>query len=289
MADPCTRDFSVNLPLLMLCLPALAPAPCCSPAFDPARPALQVPELQPFDHEHGLWTRVLSRHVKGDRFDYQALSESRGELDLYLLALRGVAAEELAGWTREQRCAFWINAYNAYTVHLVLMGYPLKDIRDLGSSASPVWQKDFIPLRHLDGGTDGELISLERIEQRILRPGFEDARVHAALDRASRSSPPRRSEAFAAERLDAQLDDQARRWLADPARNRFRSAQRRLEVSAIFEWFESDFERDAGSVPAWIARYAPREESAWLADAEEIAIDHLPYSWELDDVERPKR
>lgn len=252
-------------------------------------PRPQAPELQPFDQEHALWTRILGQHVQGDRFDYQALQESRGELDLYLLALRGMSAEEFAGWTREQRCAFWVNAYNAFGVHLVLTGYPLESIRDLGSAASPVWEKEFIPLGHLDGGTEAELISLERIEQRILRPRFEDARLHAALDRLARSSPPRRAEAFVAERLDAQLDHQARRWLADPARNRFDAAQRRLELSAIFEWFESDFERDAGSVRAWVARYAPEGEAGWLGDEQALEIDHLPFSWALDDVERQKR
>src|SRR5262245_35228648 len=102
-----------------------------------------------FDHAHSAWTAVLARCVKGDRFDYAALSESRGPLDEYLLQLRGVRAEDFAAWTREQRFAFWLNAYNAFTVHVVLTRYPVKSILSIGTEQEPVWEKAFIPLGHL--------------------------------------------------------------------------------------------------------------------------------------------
>lgn len=269
-------------PLLAL---ALASAAACAEPLDVPIP-LAAARVQdgPFDHAHARWSAVLDAHLRDGRFDYRALAESRGELDQYLLDLRGVQREELAAWTREQRYAYWINAYNAFTVHLVLSRYPIASIQDLGTAAAPVWKKEFVPLGHLWGEGTTELISLDTIEHRILRPQFEDARVHAAVNCASASCPPLAPEAFRADALEAQLDARARAWLADPAFNRFDAERRRAEVSAIFDWFESDFARDAGSVEAWLARYSPAEAAAWLGDGEEVEIDHLPYDWKLNDV-----
>lgn len=265
-------------------------APASGPAAGPEAGAQDGLPAESFDHDYTVWSGLLERHVRGDRFDYRALSESRGALDEVLLSMRGVRADDFEGWTREQRYAFWINAYNAFTLHLVLTRYPLPSIRDLGTMISPVWKKKFIPLGHLvpgSPGEDGSKISLDTVEHGILRPVFEDARVHAAVNCASESCPPLRAGAFTAQGLDAQLDEQARAWLADPQRNRFLPGKRRAEVSAIFDWFEADFVRDAGSVAGWLAEYGPREHADWLRDGERVKIDHLDYSWKLNDVERP--
>jgi len=242
-----------------------------------------------FDHAHAAWTRVLARCVKGERFDYKLLSASRGVLDEYLLRLRGVQERDFATWTREQRLAFWINAYNAFTVQLVLTRYPIQSIQDIGTEAEPVWEKAFIPLGHLIGKLEAEKISLDTLEHEILRAQFEDARVHAALRRAAESGPPLRAEAYQAEKLERQLDLQARAWLADPRLNRFDRERGRVQLSALFDWREADFVRDADSLQAWLARFAPEDERAWLRDAETLEIDYLPFSWKLDDLEREQR
>ena len=261
-----------------------------NPTAPRAAPAAQVPEQDLlFDHAHAVWTRILERCVRGDRFDYRVLSESRGPLDEYLLRLRAVQAGELAEWTREQRFAFWINAYNAFTVHAVLTRYPVESIEEVGTEDEPVWERRLAPLGHLLGGTEAELISLARIEDEVLRPLFEDARVHAALARAARSGPPLRAEAYQAERLELQLDEQARAWLAAPHLNRFDRESCRVETSAILNWRRADFERDAGSLRAWIERYAPQSEAAWLAEAEQLDLEALPFDWKLNDVEREER
>ncbi len=252
--------------------------------------APQVPEQDlTFDHAHAAWTAVLARCVQGDRFDYQALSESRGPLDEYLLRLRGVRAEDFATWTREQRFAFWINAYNAFTVHIVLTRYPVKSILSIGSEQEPVWEKAFIPLGHLIGEAEAAPLSLDALENRILRPQFEDARVIAALQRAAESGPPLRADAYQADLLENQLDQQALAWLAEPRLNRFDREHHKIEISELFDWREQDFVHEAGSVHAWITRYAPKDELDWLEKAETVELQPLPFSWKLNDVEREPR
>jgi hypothetical protein len=249
----------------------------------------QEPARAGFDQAHTLWTEVLKANVKGDRFDYKALLENRGKLDQYLGELQSVTRDEFERWTKEQRCAFWINAYNAYTVHLVIKNYPLESIKDVGGLLRSVWDKSFIPLGQLFPGEEKKELSLNNIEHDVLRPKFKDARIHAAINCASRSCPPLRAEAFVADRLDAQLDEQVRAWLGDATRNRFERDKKRIQISQIFQWFHEDFERDKGSVRAWVETYAPAKEAEWLKLEKNVDVSYLDYSWKLNDIDRPKR
>jgi hypothetical protein len=242
-----------------------------------------------FDHSHAALTELLRAHVAGDRVDYKALLEQRAALKAYLKRLEAVSPEELTGFSRDQQHAYWINAYNAYTLAKVLSRYPIESIKDLGSLVTSVWDQRWIPLEahHPKGARGkGEKLSLNDIEHEILRPRYKDARVHAAINCASQGCPPLADEAYVAERLDEQLTRAARAWLADPARNRYDRAKGTLHLSKVFDWFKEDFVRDAGSVQAWVARYAPAAEAEWIAKAEKPKIEHLDYSWKLNDVQR---
>jgi hypothetical protein len=202
-----------------------------------------------------------------------------------LAELRGVTPGELAKWTREQQLAFWIDVYNAHVVALVVESYPIASIEDLGDEAMPVWKKRFVDLpAHHPSGKPGKL-SLDDVEHGILRAKFADARIHAAICCAAEGCPPLRPEAFVAARLSKQLDEQCRKWLSDAERNRFDRERGRVELSKVFEWFASDFERDAGSVLAWVAHYAPEAEAEWLRESKP-KLAYLPYSWKLNDVRR---
>jgi len=168
----------------------------------------------------------------------------------------------------------------------VIDNYPLKSIRKLDGAfgLKGVFDKDFIPMKaHHPEGKDEEL-SLNDIEHGILRKKFRDARVHAAINCASKSCPPLRAEAFTAEKLDAQLDEQMRAFVNDPARNRIDPAKKELEISEIFKWFEEDFERDAKSVKEFLVRYVPPERAELVRNAK---IRYLDYDWDLNDV--PKK
>lgn len=275
---------------LALCLLAFWAA--CQPASEPAalRSGLGPGSVQgsgrpstTFDHSHGLWNTILREHVEGDRFDYAGLEADRAKLDAYLAELAAVTPATLLSWSEAQRFAFWINAYNAFTVERVVDAYPLESIRDLDKllGLTSVFEQRFIPLNALHPDGKDEKLSLEDVEHRILRVRFRDARLHAAINCASESCPPLANEAFVAERLNEQLETRMRAFLADPKRNRFDHEKNRLLLSPIFKWFDGDFERDAGSVRAYVARFAPAGEAELV---ERAKIDYLDYSWELNDA-----
>lgn len=232
--------------------------------------------------DHARWTDILVQYVQGDTFDYKSLAKEAWKLDRYLSTLTAVKADDFAKWSRKERYAFWINVYNAWTVKRVLDGYPVASIRDLGDEKVSVWDRDLVPLGALAPDLQKEKLSLNDIENKILRPVFKDARVHAAINCASEGCPPIQAAAFTAEKLDEELDRAVKAWLADPKRNRFDAAKNTATVSQVFEWFADDFVRDAKSVQAWIAKYAPADQ-AWVAKAEKLEIKYLDYSWKLNE------
>jgi hypothetical protein len=245
--------------------------------------AAQQAAAPAFDHAHATWTEVLQTCVRDGGFDYAKLKRDRSKLDAYLAALRAVTPETLAGWNEKQRFAFWINTYNAFCIQKVIDNYPLKSIRRLDGAfgINTVFDKGFIPLKaHHPDGKDDEL-ALNDIEHGILRKRFKDARLHAAINCASASCPPLRAEAYTAEELDQQLEEQMRAFVDDPARNRIDPAKKELEISEIFKWFAEDFERDARSVKEYLIRFAPPEKAEFIRSAK---IRYLDYDWDLNDV-----
>ena len=265
------------------------PAAARSPAeASGAAPSQQAPDSRPaFDHRHGRWTAVLEKFVRPDGFDYAGLKRDPAELEAYLEELETVSAADVATWSTDQRFAFWVNVYNAYTVRLVVDAYPVGSIRDIRQLGDRVWDEPIIPLEGLRPDALPGALSLNQVEHEILRKRFADARLHAAVNCASESCPPLRAEAFTAEKLDEQLDEQTRTWLADPTRNRYDATSRRIEVSRIFEWFPADFEREAGNIPAWIARHAPAEHATWIAEEPAPTLAYLDYSWRLNAASKP--
>ena len=235
-----------------------------------------------FDQTHAAWTRVLQEHQRGANLNYGALKRDRSGLDAYLKNLEGVRAEEFSKWKRADRYAFWINAYNAYTVRIVVDNYPVDSIKSIGKEGT-IWDRAFIDLAPLFPKAKGKRLSLNDIEHQILRPEFKDARVHAAVNCASIGCPPLRKEAFTGEGLDGQLDSVVRAWLADATRNGFDSETQRAQVSQVFDWFKDDFVRDAGSVTKWLARYAPKKHQEWLL-RDRAALSFLDYDWKLNDA-----
>ena len=275
--------------LSALALTALLALPSCAEPAAPLRAQGGAPPpaaaAEEFDQTHALWAAVLKAHVHDDRFDYAKLKAEPAQLDQYLKALAGVDPKELAAWTREQRYAFWINAYNAFTIKKVVSNYPLKSIKDLDGALGlkSVFDDAFIALPGLHPEGKDERLSLNDIENGILRPEFKDARVHAAINCASISCPALSSEAFVADKLGKQLEERMRAFLADARRNRFDAGKGRAEVSEVFKWFKEDFERDAGGVREFLLRFAPKEAQELLKTAK---LEHLDYDWSLNDVER---
>ena len=225
-----------------------------------------------------LYDRLLERHTRavdevvGTRVDYRAIARSAGWKRLS----SQVRAARPSRLDREGRIAFWINAYNVLTIDLIVEHYPIASIRDIGSLFFPVWNREVATI-------DGRTVSLGEIEHEILRKAGEP-RIHAAIVCASTSCPPLARRAFRPERLDADLDDAMRRWLASPDKGVALDRERnRVRVSEIFDWFEEDFKAQGG-VLATIERFVSTNDAAWLRGAGASArIEYLDYDWTLND------
>ena len=244
-----------------------------------------------FDHAYANWEALLKKHVKWlpdnkqSRVNYKGFAADRAELKKVLEGMSAVSKADFDKWSKPQQMAFLINAYNAFTVEIILTKYPdLKSIKDLGSFVTPTWKKKFFTLL-------GEEHHLDWIEHEQLRPKYAEPRVHVAVNCASIGCPALFTEAFTAAKLDAQLEDGMRRFLGDSTRNRY--ADGRLEVSQIFKWFREDFEKGNkgfAKLEDVFAKYADQLAAA-PADREKIkaksvSISNLEYDWSLNDVGR---
>lgn len=248
-----------------------------------------------FDHGHGEWQALLERHVvvaadgHSSRVDDSGFKIELARLQADLDELAAVGRSEFEQWDRARRLAILINAYNAWTIDLVLRMYPALDsIRDLGGLFRSPWQKRFVVLL-------GETRNRDELEQQMIRAPsvFEEPRIHPALVCASVGCPMRRPGTFIAQRLDAQLEDAMRRFLSDRNRNRFDAARGRLFLSRIFDWYAGDFQRMPGrftSLSDTFASYADAladslREAALIRNGS-YSIHDLSYDWHLNDLRR---
>lgn len=231
-----------------------------------------------FDHAHTAWNQLVQRYVRDGQVQYSDWKETgRSELAAYLAQLQAVSPEAYASWSEPEKLAFWINAYNAYTVQLVLDSWPLKSIRDIGLLPGAAFRRHFIPLQRLRGAR----LSLNDIEHGILRKEFREPRIHFAIVCASKSCPELRNEAYRGRDLDRQLDEAARRFLSDPRKNRFAPSEGKVYLSRIFQWFQDDFVAAAPTVLAYVAKFAAPEMGEFL-QAGRAEVDYLDYDWSIN-------
>jgi Protein of unknown function, DUF547 len=234
--------------------------------------------LSPFDHEHLQWTKLLDRYIAEGFVDYAEWGRTGQEsLNAYLAALSDVTAQDYSGWSEDQMLAYWVNAYNAFTIRLILDNFPLKSIRSIGILPGAAFRKPFIA----SPGLRGRVLSLNDLEHKILRKEFAEPRIHFAIVCASISCPFLRSEAYVGARLNDQLDDAAHGFLADASKNRLDAEKRTLYLSYIFLWFRGDFKKSAGSVRRFVTRYLPQQ-GAEANDLDSLKVRYLRYDWSLN-------
>ncbi|MEO8033507.1 MAG: DUF547 domain-containing protein [Acidobacteriota bacterium] len=182
---------------------------------------------------------------------------------------------------REQ-LAYWINLYNVNVVSVVVEHYPVESIRDISSDPIirlNVFKKDDVPFGN-------GAISLNTIENEKIRSTFHDPRIHFAINCAARSCPPIRSEAYVGSRLDAQLDDQARRFaFGSGVRVEKRGATTVIHTTRIMDWFSDDFQVAGGKV-AFLRRYLPPDKDRLLPSSGTMTIEYDGYDWKLNDWKR---
>ncbi len=256
----------------------------CSLLFVPS-------EIQAAGFDHSGWGDLLKEHVRilkdgeASQVDYAGLSAKRAALGDYLNKLSAVKREEFDAWSTDEQLAFLLNAYNSWTVELILTRYPdLDSIKDLGSFFQSPWKKRFISLL-------GEMRSLDDIEHRLIRGSgrYEDPRIHFAVNCASIGCPALRAEPYRGVDLQRQLDEATSLFLRDRSRNLLNGQV--LKVSSIFKWYREDFEkgwRSINSLKQFLADHAEdlgltAEEARQLV-AGEISIEFLEYDWKLNSI-----
>lgn len=253
---------------------------------------LIAPSSHAYDHD--ALDTLLDKHVvpfnngRATSVDYHGLQQDREILDTYLAGLAEVSRAEFDSWEKAEQLAFLINAYNGWTLKLIVDNYPdLDSIKDLGSLFSSPWKKSFIPLL-------GETRSLDDIEHGLIRGSgrYNEPRIHFAVNCASIGCPALRDEAYRADRLEEQLEEATRLFLEDRTRNRLGDDDT-LEISSIFKWYREDFEsgwRGATTLGQFLALYG----SSLGLDAAQVEklkkgeydIDFLDYDWGLNDHRR---
>jgi hypothetical protein len=231
-----------------------------------------------FDQSHALFDGVLKQFVRNARVDYAALKAHPQDLNRYLEHLASVAKADFQQWNEGQQMAFLINTYNAYTLRLILDHYPLKSIKDIGTAFSGPWAQPVVRLF-------GESLTLDTVEHKMLRKDYREPRIHFALVCAAKGCPPLRNEVYVTARLDEQLDDQARKFLANPEKNRVETSEHVVYLSPIFKWYTADFEKKSGSVLAALKPYWPGNPPADLASGG-FRIRYTDYNWSLNDIDK---
>lgn len=244
--------------------------------------------------DHSDFDAILRARVdSGGLVDYEGLLADRAALDAYVARMGDVERASLDSRRREERMAFWINAYNAITLARILDHWPPKGLGLIHPKLS---------IRNIDGVWDklttrvaGAEITLDAIEHEILRPEFGDPRIHAAIVCASIGCPALRNRAYTAENLDAQLDRAARDFVRDPSKNLVDRDAKVVELSPIFKWFAEDFAAQASEVPSaaegklakyagglgFLARHASEEDAEFLRSGDYKA-KYGDYDWSLN-------
>jgi hypothetical protein len=229
----------------------------------------EAPNGRSFDHAR--LDALLRAHVdSAGLVDYAGLSRESAALDAYLASLASAPLEELA---RDEKLALLINAYNAFTLRLILDHRPVASIKDIPSGKR--WDDRRWPLA-------GETLSLAQIEHERIQPRFREPRVHFALVCAARSCPPLRAEAYVGDQLEAQLADQARRVHSDERWLLFDPAAGTLRLTKLYDWYGPDFLQAAPSVEQYVAAQQPSVRAA-LGAGQRVKIRWLPYDWSLNE------
>lgn len=241
--------------------------------------------------DHRIWDQLLKQHVvaiNGDSstaVDYAAFQKEKKTLQSYLSQLTDVTSKQFDAWPKLDQLAFLINAYNAWTVALILTEYPeLESIKDLGSIFKSPWKKKFISVL-------GETRSLDDIEHRLIRGSgrYNEPRIHFAVNCASVGCPALRSEAYRGDMIEEQLEAATVSFLSDSSRNRVEGDA--VQLSSIFKWYREDFESDwrgAKNLSEFLSLY--KNALGLSLDEEEklnensMDIDFLDYDWDLNSL-----
>ena len=231
--------------------------------------------------DHSAFDRLLKAHVVDGMVDYDAFARAPG-FPGYLDQLARGRPDTLSA---KEQLAYWINVYNAYTIQLVNAHEERKSIRNINKTLGVIkamgpWKEEIVK-------AGGKTMSLDHVEHEIIRKRFKEPRIHFALVCAARSCPPLRREAYTGDRLEDQLEDQARIFIAhSPDRNRVDVGAATVHLSPIFTWFKEDFGPDLGR---FLARYVPDGPARALLESGQYKAVDTKYDWSLNSAPPRRR
>ncbi len=223
---------------------------------------------QPITHE--IWDQLLQKYVSDSGVvNYRGFLQEKERFHAYLDSLSNHPPNE-THWTKDEKLAYWINAYNAFTVELILEHYPVESIKKIAGNIPMInssWDLKFFKI----GGVD---FDLNTIEHDILRKQFHEPRIHFAINCASKSCPKLLNKAYSAEKIEQQLQNQAIYFVNNSKKNRIH--QNEIAVSKIFDWFQSDFTK-SGRLTDFLNQFSRTK------IAKNAAIRYLNYDWHLNE------
>jgi len=228
----------------------------------PSKPKTTTTPSAPKKVSYAVWDGLLRKHVTSSgKVNYKGFKQDRAKLEGFLNEISSNPPQN--AWSRNDKMVYWINAYNAYTVKLIIDNYPLKSITNLNNP----WKTAFIKI-------GGKSYTLDQIENSILRPQFQDARIHFAVNCASKSCPKLLNEAFSASKVGSQMDKLARAYVNDPMHNAISAGK--VEISKIFEWYKEDFLKD-GSIIDYLNKYSK------VKIKSNAKVSYKEYNWNLNE------
>ncbi|UOG77103.1 DUF547 domain-containing protein [Hymenobacter tibetensis] len=248
----------------------LASSVCASSTTLLAAPAVVAPVAAGIDHS--AYDKLLKKYVNEKGLvNYKGWKTEQAAFNQYLQLLSKNAPTN--SWSKAEQMAYWINAYNAYTIRLILDHYPLQSIKDIGTKiqipfVTTPWASKFFTI-------GGKKMSLDNIEHGILRKDYNDPRIHFALVCASISCPRLRNEAYIATKLESQLQDQGRDFLNNPTKNK--PGKTSAQLSKYFDWYKGDWTSNGQTVVGWVNKYATTK----LDNGAKIS--YLDYNWQLNE------
>ncbi|TVZ56836.1 uncharacterized protein DUF547 [Lutibacter sp. Hel_I_33_5] len=208
---------------------------------------------------------LLKTHVDKDgNVDYKGFKKDEAKLDAYLTCLVETKIDK--SWSAAKTKAFWANAYNAYTVKLILKNYPLKSIMKVKKKGKDAWN---IPFANVGGKT----YTLNNIEHDVLRKNYKDPKIHVAVNCASGSCPQLGNFAFTEENYEAKTEELMKKFINDPKRNKV--SEKKAQLSKIFDWYKKDFTTN-GSLKEYLNKYSD------VITTKKTKVSYLKYDWSLN-------
>lgn len=209
---------------------------------------------------------LLKKHVSEDGFvNYVEMKKDKAKLDSFITYLS--TTKPASSWSDNKNKAFWMNAYNAYTLKLILENYPVKSIMKINKKGKTAWKIPFAVV-------GGETYTLDHIENQILRVKYFDPRIHVGVNCASGSCPKLANFAFTEDNVDAKLESLMKIFINDTTRNLL--SFKKVQISSIFDWYKQDFSKE-GSVIDYINKYAETPVKP------KAKIGYLKYDWSLNE------